>query len=215
MVEPLNFINMYVVSFLKKFPPLNSLLSLKPWQNKKSQTFAGMLVFFILFLQQAAEILALIIWFLTCWYKLAWFEKNNEFQGNCCILWFLDKQTFFYKSHILLTLNFEVCTYNFLNVCPIFAGPHYGNSQNTSITKNAIHLFDNIKLILYPQVRNFITQLTLTQNLLTTVTSTSCVHINGVSSAKNTLGIAFWNGIFYLVNKFCIFAIWFTLFFDA
>ena len=142
---------MYVVSFLEKFPPLNSLLSLKPWQNKKSQTFAVMLVFWILFLQQAADsnfkkiigknehatkFWLLLFWFLTCWYKLAWFEKNNGFQGNCCILWFLDRQTFFYKSHILLTLNFEVCTYNFLNVCPIFVGPHYDNSQNTSIFNN-------------------------------------------------------------------------------
>ena len=31
------------------------MIWLKPWQNEKSQTFVGMLIFSILFLQQAAD----------------------------------------------------------------------------------------------------------------------------------------------------------------
>ena len=40
------------------------------------------------------------------------------------------------------------------------------NLQNTAISFRTIHFFDRIKLILYTQVRNFITQLTLIDIIL-------------------------------------------------
>ena len=43
-----------------------------------------------------------------------------------------------------------------------FVGPTNVNSQNTAISLKTIHFFDKIKPILYPQVRNSITQQTLT-----------------------------------------------------
>ena len=41
------------------------------------------------------------------------------------------------------------------------AGVMYVNSQNKAIFLKSIIFFDKIKLILYPQVRNYMTQLTL------------------------------------------------------
>ena len=73
---------------------------------------------------------------------------------NIKLFFLYNKEKFWYRKLTLKTPNL-----------PIWGTWRYVNSQNTAISLKAIHFFDKIKLILYPQVRNSMTQLTLVYNL--------------------------------------------------
>ena len=94
--------------------------------------------------------------------------------------WIIEFLSWGYKISLILSKKMNGLQRNYTQ---FFQAPRYVNSYNTEISLKPIHLFDKVKLILYPQVRNSMTSLTLKipacQNLGKFLNITSHVNITG------------------------------------